>query len=396
MKLNATINMKVMNLFDEERNVTVRTRSYTIVNEEDLRNALKRMRPDVETRILDMALYQSGLIISNINNIHIMYNKYNPTRAGKYIELPEWIKKKKACINIKNQDDKCFKYSIECGYCKICDKAHPEKMFHYKKIASDLIFDGVSFPANNNDIDIFEENNKSISINVYEIDDNEQIVISRKLKNKDASCHLDLLRVDEEDCSHYVYIKSLSRLINNQKSNHNGKSYFCKYCNHGFRNEELLNKHYDSGCMEVEGQQIVMPKPYEKVSFKHHFKKLRCPFVVYADFECLTEELKKPDEDEDKNTFSYQEHKPCGFMLNMVNAVDNTNYEFMYRGKDAVDVFCQKLNDIKAEVKEKMGENEKIDMTLGRASRDYATDEDKEDFKHAKNCFICGDKFRMN
>ena len=83
MKLNATINMKVVNLFDEERNVTVRTRSYTIVNEEDLRNALKIMRPDVETRILDMALYQSGLIISNINNIHIMYNKYNPTRAGK-------------------------------------------------------------------------------------------------------------------------------------------------------------------------------------------------------------------------------------------------------------------------------------------------------------------------
>ena len=24
------------------------------------------------------------------------------------------------------------------------------------------------------------------------------------------------------------------------------------------------------------------------------------------------------------------------------------------------------------------------------------TDEDKEDFKHATNCFICGDKFRMN
>ena len=98
-------------------------------------------------------------------------------------------------------------------------------MFHYKKIESDLIFDGVSFPANINDIDIFEENNKSISINVYEIDDNERIVISRNLKNTDASVHFDLLRVDE-DCSHYVYIKSLSRLINNQKSNHNGKSYF--------------------------------------------------------------------------------------------------------------------------------------------------------------------------
>ena len=112
-------------------------------------------------------------------------------------------------------------------------------MFHYKKIESDLVFDGLSFPANKNDIDIFEENNKPISVSVYEIDDNEQIVISRKLKNKDSSFHFDLLRVDDEDCSHYAYIKSLSRRINNQKSNHHGKSYFCKYCNHGFGNEEL-------------------------------------------------------------------------------------------------------------------------------------------------------------
>ena len=148
MKLNATINIKVMNLFDEERNATVRTRSYTIVNEEDLRNALKRMRPDIETIILDMGLYQSGLIIHKINNIYILYNKYNPTRAGKYIELPEWIQKKKACININNQDDKCFKYSIECGYCNIYDKSHPEKMFHYKKVESDLTFEGINFPAN--------------------------------------------------------------------------------------------------------------------------------------------------------------------------------------------------------------------------------------------------------
>ena len=45
--------------------------------------------------------------------------------------------------------------------------------------------------------------------------------------------------------------------------------------------------------MEVEGQQKEMPTTDEKPKFKHHFKKLRCPFVVYADFQCLTEELKK-------------------------------------------------------------------------------------------------------
>ena len=102
--------------------------------------------------------------------------------------------------------------------------------------------------------------------------------------------------------------------------------------------------------MEVEGQQIEMPTPDEKLKFEHHFKKLRCPFVIYADFECLTEELKQPEDDEIK-TYKYHEHKPCGFMLNLVNAVDHTNQKFLYRGDDAVDVFCKKINEIRGEIK---------------------------------------------
>ena len=82
--------------------------------------------------------------------------------------------------------------------------------------------------------------------------------------------------------------------------------------------------------MEVEGQQIKMPTPDEKLECKRHFKRLRCPYVVYANFECLPEELKRPEGDEMK-TYSHQEHKPCGFMMSLVNAVDNTNHEFLYR-----------------------------------------------------------------
>ena len=198
---------------------------------------------------------------------------------------------------------------------------------------------------------------------MFEVDDEqEQIVIGRKLKNKDAKCHIDLLRIDEDDISHYVYVKDCSRLLNSQKSKFRNKSYFCKYCHNGFGTQELLNKHYEKGCMEVEGQQIEMPTPDEKLKFKHHFKKLRCPFVIYADFECLTEELKKPEDDEIK-TYNYQEHKPCGFMLNLVNAVENTNQEFLYRGDDAVDVFCNKINEIRDEIKEKMQEKKEIEMT---------------------------------
>ena len=353
MKLNATVKISVVNIYDEMQDVIVRTRSYTIIDSDELQEALNNMRNDIGARILDMALYQSGLMVVEVKEIHMMYNKYNPTRAGKHINLPKWISLKKACINIKNKDEKCFKYAIQCGYHKIFEKSHSENFYRYKKIEDCLNFDGVTFPANNNDIDKFEELNHNVSVNVFEVDDEqEQIVIGRKLKNKDAKCHIDLLRIDEDDISHYVYVKDCSRLLNSQKSKFRNKSYFCKYCHNGFGTQELLNKHYEKGCMEVEGQQIEMPTPDEKLKFKHHFKKLRCPFVIYADFECLTEEVKQPEGYEIK-TYKYQEHKPCGFMLNLVNAVDNTNHDFLYRGDDAVDVFCKKINEIRDEIKEK-------------------------------------------
>ena len=50
-----------------------------------------------------------------------------------------------------------------------------------------------------NDIDKFEEINVLVSVNVFETDDETADVISRKLKNKDAKCHIDLLRIDDDD-----------------------------------------------------------------------------------------------------------------------------------------------------------------------------------------------------
>ena len=94
----------------------------------------------------------------------------------------------------------------------------------------------------------FEEFNQNVSVNMLEVDDAiEQTVISRRLKTKDAKCRLDLLRIDADDNSHYVYIKCCSRLLHSQKSKFHNKSYFCKCCHNGFGTQESLNKHYDKG-----------------------------------------------------------------------------------------------------------------------------------------------------
>ena len=82
----------------------------------------------------------------------------------------------------------------------VCSKTHPENFYHYKNIEDALHFGGINFPANN-DTDNFEARNQNVSDNMFEVDDeNEQTVISRKLK-KDAECHIDVLRIDEDDNS---------------------------------------------------------------------------------------------------------------------------------------------------------------------------------------------------
>ena len=57
--------------------------------------------------------------------------------------------------------------------------------FAYTNIEDGLHFNGIQFPDHNNDIDKFEELNQNVLVNLFVVDDeNEQIVISRKLKKQ--------------------------------------------------------------------------------------------------------------------------------------------------------------------------------------------------------------------
>ena len=78
--------------------------------------------------------------------------------------------------------------------------------------------------------------------------------------------------------------------MGSQTNNHKTKIFHCIYCQHGFQSEKLLNSHLIKGCMANDIQQAKMPKEGTSMKFEKHFKKLKAPFVIYGDFECLTTE----------------------------------------------------------------------------------------------------------
>ena len=99
-----------------------------------------------------------------------------------------------------------------------------------------------------------------------------------------------------------------------------------------------IKTHITNGCLAIEGQQIKMPTEGEQIHFKNDFRKFEAPFVMHADFECLTMEYRskiyKPIDPNKSYTEKYQQHKPCGYNINVVNRITNESESYLYRGNN--------------------------------------------------------------
>ena len=142
---------------------------------------------------------------------------------------------KKACINIKNEDDLCFKYSVQCGFYELYKKDHPCDMYHYKNYVDDKFRkngDGIDFPVGNDEIELFEEQNKHISVNVYYINhdtNSKTILLYKRSNNPQAQHKIDLIKLDEGNKSHYVFIKNYDKLMRTQTNTKHITKKHCRF-----------------------------------------------------------------------------------------------------------------------------------------------------------------------
>ena len=171
-------------------------------------------------------------------------------------------------------------------------------------------------------------------------------MLHRRTKIVGAKHHINLLKIeDEKGKSHYVLIKDYDKLIGSQTNKDTNKLLHCRYCQHGFKRQNLLDEHLKRGCLAVEGQYVKLPDEGETISFKTHAKQFKCPFVIYGDFECLTTKTghySKPVDPTKSYTTKYQQHAPSGFKLIVVNSNGEAIVTVIYRGTDCMDVFCKK------------------------------------------------------
>ena len=85
-------------------------------------------------------------------NLHTV--KYVPLGGSSYIPLPKFLAAKKAIINLKNEDDKCFKWAITQELNPI-DKNSESIDKKLREKLQVLNWDGLKFPVNLSDINKF-------------------------------------------------------------------------------------------------------------------------------------------------------------------------------------------------------------------------------------------------
>ena len=61
---------------------------------------------------LETSVRQSEFIFDPVQMMYYKCHEVNFRRGGSYLDSTHWIKKRKAIVNLKNEDDKCFQYAV--------------------------------------------------------------------------------------------------------------------------------------------------------------------------------------------------------------------------------------------------------------------------------------------
>ena len=328
----------------------------------------------------------SGWVFVEVENLTLHTVIWDPLKASSYIKLPKELKNKKAIINMKNEDDKCFLWCVLRALNPSKDKNPSRIDKNLKSKEHTLNMDGIAYPVDFRGIDRFEKQNPEISISVLGYNEEEKVYPLKLSKYTGSKHDIILLLIKDGDNSHYCLVKNISALLSSQINKHKGTCNICLNCFNGFNTQDSLNKHKEY-CYNNECVKINMPPTGSFLEFKNFVHSEKAPFAIYADFESLIKPLNVCDPDPEKSyTKKYQKHEPISFCY-YIKSFNESVYKSKLRiytkkeesDYDAMDTF---INWLESDVRE-IANLENKDMIF--------TPENEKEFINALNCWICGE-----
>jgi hypothetical protein len=338
----------------------------------------------------------SGWSLKSVDYLIAHNTAFVPFRGSSYIELPGPIKKKKACVNIKNNDEFCFQYALNSALHPV--EKDPQRPSKYKDCPP-FNDDGLTYPMQITDIPQFEKQNPGIAIYIhsYDIEQGKYTIypLYRSIRCKEILENSDIKLIDLlyfrnlEGNGHYCWIKDISRLYSSQISLHEQKKFFCRVCRVYFANSSEAITTHEEQCNGKE-QTPILPKPGTTVTFKNFNHKVPHPWVIVADCEALIQPIDttapNPEKSYTNRIQRHQAYSTCAHLLQQKAENQIKEDEFLYRGHNPEKALVSYLFRIAEQAK--TIRDSPVDMIL--------SDEDKKSFNESGQCYLCEEAFIKN
>ena len=345
----------------------------------------------------------SGWVFDAFKDLEVTFMRFIYLTGSSYIKTPTYLEKKHALVNVQNNDQACFKWSILSALHPT--EKNPQRISKYTQYENDLDDSDLVYPVDPmqaKELDLFaNKNNVSFSIILaqeqkhYTADDkviendNVELVLLHNSKNIIEDKHIFLMLLMKDDGEmHYCWIKSMSRLMRGRigfRDNSVASKKFCPYCLFGCM-PESYEKHVKA-CRNLNVEQVIR-YPNEQIlkwgNLNHLRKTIRLPFIIYADFESILEETAN----DEVCKLAYQRHIPISYCLKVI-CKDKLWDErpIVYTGLDCMEKFFSDMIKI----------NEKIRMVYALTKKmDPLTEDEQIEYEVTERCYICKKKFNTS
>jgi len=88
---------------------------------ENLNEIIKNLNDYIKSEICEFQERDSGWSLIEIVHLEVNINKYQLIKGSNYIDMPREIVNRKACINVQNRDEYCFKWALISAFVKLPD-----------------------------------------------------------------------------------------------------------------------------------------------------------------------------------------------------------------------------------------------------------------------------------
>ena len=188
-------------------------------------------------------------------------------------------------MNPKNNDDKCFQYTLTIALNYQNIKKFPQRITKITAFIDQYNWKEIDWKN-------FELNNKSIALNILFVPYNTEKIRLAYTSKYNSRCknQVVLLMITDGKKWHYFIIgtivfKKLSALLRGVTSKHD-EDFYCLNYFHSHSTEKKLKKH-ENVCNDHDCY-VEMPKEENKrLKCNHGEKSMKVPFIIYSDLACL-------------------------------------------------------------------------------------------------------------